>query len=383
MSQDKLAAALVIEGQPYSYEQLLHWSEAAEANPLSENTLDVLRFCQQWLAGQTSFTINTSGSTGIPKPIAIPREQMVASARRTGQTLGLQPGQTALICMPTRYIAGRMMLVRGFVLGLTMTVVEPTSDPLRGLPPDAHFDFTAVIPLQLQTLLNGPPLYQTILNGMQAILLGGGPVSPTLQAQLQRITAPIYHTYGMTETITHIALRCLNGPQASEAFTPLAGVELGIDARGCLNIRADITQDQVIQTNDLVDLRPDGSFVWLGRWDNVINSGGVKVQVEKVEQAIEKLLHELDLQLGERRFFVGALPDDRLGETVTLVMEGPSLAEPLEIALRKNLQQSLLKYEVPRNFYYLAQFTETPTHKIDRKANLLRLSKPQADAKPF
>ncbi len=374
MSQAKFAAALMIEGHAYPYEQLAHWSEAKEARTLSENTLDVLRFCQQWLAGQTSFTINTSGSTGIPKPITITREQMVASARRTGATLGLQPGQHALICMPTRYIAGRMMLVRGFVLGLAMTVVEPGSDPLRGLLPEVHFDFTAVIPLQLQTLLAGPPHYQATLNQMQAILIGGGPVSPALQEQLQIIRAPIYHTYGMTETITHIALRRLNGPQASAAFTPLAGVELGVDGRGCLNIRSEITQDQMVQTNDMVELRADKSFVWLGRWDNIINSGGVKVQVEKVENAVEQVLHALDAeQLGARRFFVGALPDDRLGETVTLVIEGTPLTQAQENAVRERLTTTLDKYEIPRRFYYLAQLAETPTRKIDRKTSLLRL----------
>ncbi len=376
MSQDKLAAALVIEGHRYTNDQLIHWSEAGEARPLSENTLDVLRFCQQWLAGETSFTINTSGSTGIPKPIVITREQMVASARRTGETLGLQLGQHALICMPTRYIAGRMMLVRGFVLGLAMTVVEPASDPLSGLPPDVHFDFTAVIPLQLQTLLNGPPYYHTILNQMQAILIGGGPVSPALQKQLQIISAPIYHTYGMTETITHIALRRLNGAQASEAFTPLKGVELGVDNRGCLNIRSEITQDQAVQTNDIVELRPDNSFIWLGRWDNVINSGGVKVQVEKVENAVEQVLHALDAQpLDERRFFVGALPDERLGETVTLVMEGTPLTQAQENAVGERLAYTLDKYEIPRRFYYVEHLAETPTRKIDRKTTLSRLLK--------
>ncbi|MCX6050017.1 MAG: AMP-binding protein [Chloroflexi bacterium] len=367
-------ATLQVEGHYYTNDQLRHWSEATEASPISENTRDVLRFCHQWLTGATSFVINTSGSTGTPKPITLPREQMVASARRTGEALGLHPGQQALICMPTRYIAGRMMLVRGFVLGLAMTVVEPASDPLRDLSPDVHFDFTAVIPLQLQTLLNGPPHYRTILNRMQAILIGGGPVSPALQEQLQVITAPIYHTYGMTETITHIALRRLNGPQASEAFTPLAGVKLAVDGRGCLNIRSEITQDQVVQTNDIVELRQDGSFIWLGRWDNVINSGGVKVQVEKVEIALEKALHAVAPQAAsQRRFFVGPLPDERLGERVVAVLEGAPLGEQLERALRESLQPLLTKYEVPRNFYYLPQFAETPTRKIDRKTTLLAL----------
>ena len=366
---------LRLAGQTYTVDQLRQAPATAVPRSLSENERATLDFCHQWLSGEPDFVVNTSGSTGIPKPIRLTREQMTASAQRTGATLNLRAGQQALVCLPTRYIAGRMMLVRGFVLGLAMTVVEPASDPLATVAPDAHFDFTALIPLQLQTLLAGPPHYHAILNRMQAILIGGGPVSPALMAQLQTISAPIYHTYGMTETVSHIALRQLNGPQASTAFRPLLGVQLGIDERNCLNICADVTQDQVVQTNDLVDLRADGSFIWLGRWDNVINSGGVKVQVEKVENALEQVLHALDPKgLGERRFFVGPLPDARLGETVTVVLEGTPLPTPQEEAIRQRLGQVLDRYEIPRRFCYLPHLAETPTGKIDRKANLAQIS---------
>jgi o-succinylbenzoate---CoA ligase len=375
---------LRLAGQTYTVDQLRQTLATSITQSLSENERATLDFCHHWLNGEPDFTVNTSGSTGTPKPIQLTREQMTASARRTGATLGLQAGQQALVCLPTRYIAGRMMLVRGFVLGLDMTVVEPASDPLAAVEPtidplgtvapDAHFDFTALIPLQLQTLLAGPPYYHAILNRMQAILIGGGPVSPALLAQLQAITAPIYHTYGMTETVSHIALRQLNGPQASPAFRPLLGVQIGVDERNCLNICADVTQNQVVQTNDLVDLRADGSFIWLGRWDNVINSGGVKVQVEKVEHALEQVLHALDPKaLGKRRFFVGPLPDARLGETVTVVIEGTPLPAPQADAIRQHLGQMLDRYEIPRHFCYLPHLAETPTGKIDRKANLKQL----------
>ncbi len=363
-----------LAGQSYTVDQLRQAPATAATLALSENERATLDFCYHWLSGEPDFTINTSGSTGTPKPIRLTRQQMTASAQRTGATLNLQAGQQALVCLPTRYIAGRMMLVRGFVLGLDMTVVEPASDPLATVAPDAHFDFTALIPLQLQTLLVGPPHYHAILNRMQAILIGGGPVSPALMAQLQTISAPIYHTYGMTETVSHIALRQLNGPQASTAFRPLLGVQLGVDERNCLNICADVTQDHVVQTNDLVELRADGSFIWLGRWDNVINSGGVKVQVEKVENALEQVLHALDPKgLGERRFFVGPLPDARLGETVTVVIEGSPLPASQEEAIRQRLGQVVDRYEIPRRFCYLPHLAETPTGKIDRKANLAQI----------
>ena len=265
---------------------------------------------------------------------------------------------------------------------MALTVVEPASDPLATLPDDVAFDFTALIPLQLQTLLDGPLTRQMILNRMHTILIGGAPVSAALHQQLQAITAPIYHTYGMTETVTHIALRRLNGPDASPAFVPLTGVQLGVDARGCLTIHSAVTQGKVLHTNDRVELRADGSFLWLGRADNVINTGGVKVQVEKVERALEQVLLRITERdsannLTSRRFFVGPLPDKRLGQLVALVIEGKPLPQAMEDKIRGALRERLEEYELPRRFYYQTQFIETPTGKIDRHTNLyqLRLNK--------
>ncbi|MEZ4707518.1 MAG: AMP-binding protein [Caldilineaceae bacterium] len=366
---------LLLNGRVYDYAELTVGSSADESAALSENAAATLEFCQQWLSGQDEFVINTSGSTGAPKPITLRREQMATSARATGQALSLQAGQSALVCLPTRYIAGRMMLVRGFVLGLHMTVVEPSSNPLAALPADAHFDFTALTPLQLHTILNGPPEQWVILERMWAILIGGGPISAALHHQLQHITAPLYHTYGMTETVTHIALRRLNGPQASDAFAPLPGVALGVDGRGCLTIRSAVTLGETVVTNDHVELRADGSFVWLGRLDNVINSGGVKVQVEKVESALEQVLFEFgDAELARRRFFVGALPDERLGQMVAVIMEGEPLGEQRENALKTALSRKVTRFEIPRRFCYLPQLCETPTGKIDRPQNLMQMA---------
>lgn len=355
------------------------WRQALPA--LSENSRAALEFCQAWLNGQPDFVVNTSGSTGTPKPIRLTREQMTASAQATGQAVGLRPGQQALVCLPTQYIAGRMMLVRGLILNLAMTVVEPASQPLRNLPANAHFDFTALVPLQLQTILTEATADLAILNQMQAILIGGGPVDATLATRLQVLTAPVYHTYGMTETVSHVALRRLNGSAASEEFVPLPGVQLALDERGCLTICGPMTGGERLVTNDLVALQADGRFRWLGRWDNVINSGGVKVQVEKVEAILSQLLPTLaDGQLAGRAFFVGPLPDARLGQVVTLIVEGNPLTLDLEEMLRTNLTDQLSRYEIPRRLCYLAQFQHTPTGKIDRAANLRQLAKPVTTA---
>ena len=324
---------------------------------------EIIHFCQQWLMGQAEFELMTSGSTGAPKAIRVSREQMAASARLTGQALGLQYGDSALVCLPTQYIAGRMMLVRGLELGLNLMVVTLSSNPLATLPTDSHVDFTAFVPMQLHKIIHETPSQIAILNRMKAILVGGAEVSAMLVNDLQAIHAPIYHTYGMTETVSHIALRRLNGDLADDYFRPLSKVILGQDERGCLTITSILSQHQTLITNDVVELRPDGSFRWLGRWDNVINSGGIKVQAEQVEQALARLL-------ANRRFFVGGLPQAELGHMVVAVIEGEPLLFEILTALRSQLEQNLTKYEIPRQFYFLSQFWETPTGKIDRAANL-------------
>ncbi len=226
----------------------------------------------------------------------------------------------------------------------------------------------AVVPLQLQTLLDGPPGTLDRLNAMQAILVGGGPVSAALEASVKTLAAPIYHTYGMTETVTHIALRRLNGAETSSTFRPLPGVEVGLDDRGCLRIKGPMTLDQWVQTNDLVELQPDGSFRWLGRWDTVINTGGIKVQVEQVELALGEELNALGL--GERRFVIVPLPDERLGQAVAVIVEGEPLGVEAEAAIQSALRDRLDRFAPPRRFVYLPRLIETPTGKIDRQANL-------------
>ena len=345
----------------------------------TDNERSALAFCRDWLAGVEQFVISTSGSTGDPKPIVLRREQMLASALATGEALDLLAGMSALVCLPVRYIAGQMMLVRGLVLGLSITVVEPASDPLSNLAIDTQFDFTALVPLQLQTLLDGPRTYHERLNAMHTILVGGAPVNAALEERIQTLSAPVYHTYGMTETATHIALRRLNSPNASTDFHPLPGVEIDIDPRGCLRIKAPMTLNQWLQTNDLVKLSapqppvpssqsPPPTFRWLGRWDNVINTGGVKVQIEKVEAAVGSIWRALGL--AERRYFVAGLPDKRLGEAVTLVIEGEPMDAGDQTTLQSALAANLDLYEAPRRVIYIPTFATTDTGKIDRRSSL-------------
>jgi O-succinylbenzoic acid--CoA ligase len=212
------------------------------------------------------------------------------------------------------------------------------------------------------------------------VLIGGAPVSLALEEQLQRVQAPLYHTYGMTETVSHIALRRLNGPQRSDRFVPFAEVRLDVDARGCLTITSVLTRGETLSTNDLVEFHTDGSLRWLGRIDNVINSGGVKIHIEQVERALEAyLLHYQGGVYAERRFCVGPFPHLRLGQVVVALIEGEpcgsdaTTASAFTTALRTALQPALTPYEIPRQVFFVPQFLETRTGKIDRSANLQRL----------
>jgi O-succinylbenzoic acid--CoA ligase len=359
--------AITLNHRRYPVEWLLDPTTNIDRQRLSAYEKEVLRFCRHWLAGQARFRLTTSGSTGRPKPITLTRRQMVASARSTGQALGLQAGDRALVCLSSQYIAGMMMLVRGFELGLDLTIVNPAGNPLRDFPANACFDFTAFVPLQLQQILAESPDKQGILDGMKAILVGGAPISPDLEQQVRTIAGPVYHTYGMTETVTHVALKRLNGPELSDAFMPLPGVEVRLDRRGCLTVKAEMTNNQTVYTNDVAELRPDGSFHWLGRIDNVINSGGVKVQIETVEAAVVEQLHTF---APGRRAVVGPLPHPQLGQAVVAVIEGEPLSPAEQAALQSALHRTLTKYEIPREFYFLSHLPETRTGKIDRVACL-------------
>ncbi len=334
---------------------------------------DALAFCRSWRSDQTEFTLQTSGSTGTPKPIRLTRRQMQASARLTGATFGLEPGDRLLVCLNIHYIAGVMMLVRGLELGLPMLLLEPTANPLTKLDAGTtHFDFTALVPLQLQTILETSPDKFPLLNSTKAILVGGAATSPVLERALQVITAPIYATYGMTETVSHIAIRRLNGEMARDTFTALEGVELGLDERSCLNIRAAATNFDLIQTNDVAELLSPTEFRLLGRADTVINSGGVKIQPERIERILQEALAEHGFT---GRLFVSGLPDDRLGQRVAAFIEGSNgingfPGEVLWSTIQARIRTEVGPYAVPRTVTTVARFAETPTGKVDKLATM-------------
>jgi O-succinylbenzoic acid--CoA ligase len=316
-------------------------------------------FCKEWLEGRSTFTINTSGSTGAPKIIQLRREQMIASAKRTIKALDLQKGMTSLVCLDVSFIAGKMMLVRSLIAGMNMIVVEPKANPFEDLP-DKKIDFAAMVPYQLSTLI----IAGKAMN-IGKIILGGAPASQLLLREIRDLRVPVYATFGMTETITHIALRKLNGDDEQDYFEVLEGVGISTDDRGCLVIRADYLDD-VVTTNDIIELVDVGKFRWLGRFDDVINSGGIKILPGTIERAIEEYFSSGDIG---NRFFVAGRQHEQLGQQVVLVVEGDLAAEEEENLLDW-LRKTLSKYEIPKVVLYADHFAMTETQKINRRSSM-------------
>ena len=263
--------------------------------------------------------VKTSGSTGVPKRMRVEKCRMMNSARITCDFLGLKAGDSALLCMSTDYIAGKMMVVRAIERGLQLITVEPSGHPLagqKGLAPS--IDFAAMVPLQVYNSLQVPEERERLRN-IRHLIIGGGAIDEGLQAALKDFPNAVWSTYGMTETLSHIALRRLNGVGATDWYTPFEGVTLSQTEDGCLVIDAPAVHDGKLITNDIAELRADGSFRILGRKDNVICSGGIKIQMEEVERLLRPHL--------TIPYIITRAKDERLGEMVVLLMEGGNADE--------------------------------------------------------
>ena len=300
-------------------------------------------FLIDWFDDKTYIEMNTSGTTGAPKLIRVEKEAMVSSALSTGDFFDLNPGNKVLHCLPVDYVAGKMMFVRSFILGLDMDFVEPNSNPLEYN--DVKYDFAAMVPLQAKNSL-------AKLTNIKKIIIGGVKIHKSLEQELVKLPNEIYETYGMTETITHIAAKRVG----ERAFTVLPNVTVSSNENNCLVVHAKKINPEPIVTNDIVEIVSDTQFVWLGRFDNVINSGGIKLIPEKIE---EKLSTHIP-----RRYFVYGQADDVLGEKVVLYVEG----EP--IAIDEEVFSVLDKYEKPKNIVFIPKFTVTATGKIVRKESI-------------
>lgn len=331
-----------------------------EIEPQTAFETETLDFINDWLEGRSSFIQQTSGSTGQPKVIEIQRSQMMASAMMTIKALQLPPSGTVLLCLSPQYIGGKMLLVRALLNKMNIYAIEPSANPLKSF--GFKVDFASMTPMQLGNALDDPLSIKNV-NNINQLILGGSSVSRTLHKLIQGLSCTCYSTYGMTETVSHIALQPLNGPNASQYYRAFEEIELNLDDRGCLTIRGAVTNFETVITNDRVNLINDKQFEWLGRIDNVINSGGIKIQSEKVEKVIHQVSEQLDIP---NQSFIYGLADEELGQRVVVIIEG-KLAPSVEKKLKEGISTFLSKYEQPKAFLYVEQFKRTATGKINRK----------------
>jgi o-succinylbenzoate---CoA ligase len=318
-----------------------------------------LEFIRDWYNGRNEFLLTTSGSTGEPKAISITRAQMIASAVATAQALSLQTGRVALVCLDTRFIAGKMMLVRCFMSGLFIHAITPSANPLYNFTWGNNIHFVALVPYQLHTILNSRE--NAKLNSVDNIIVGGAPLAATDVSRLLPYSCRVFLTYGMTETISHIALKRIS-PVADDFYKTLPKVTLETDDRACLIIHCPYIRDKVI-TNDIVRLIDSTTFIWLGRFDNVINSGGIKLHPEILEEEFEPVLRPLI----HGRFVISSVPEPALGENLVLVLEQRALDDHQKGAILSGLSNVLPRFKVPKHIYAVDYLPETENGKINRR----------------
>lgn len=349
-----LHAAFTFNGLSFTESDLLAFAKKLEAEG-DDHEMSAGRFIRNWLDDSPTINVNTSGSTGKPKTIKLDKEKMVNSAKATGAYFSRGQGTSALLCLSADYIAGMMMLTRAMVLGWDLHVVAPEKDAL--VQYDNPYDFVAMVPYQVRHSMHA-------LNKVKTLIIGGAPVTRELEQELQHVTTEAFATYGMTETISHVAIRRLNGTARSSTFTALPEVTFTQDDRDCLVIYAPQVADREVVTNDIVDLHSEKSFTWLGRHDYVINSGGIKIHPEKIE---EKLSDHIDLP-----FIVASIMDKEWGERVILVVENLDEQEVPDYTEHFAL---LEKHERPKRIFTVSRFPYTPTGKIKRGDILQMLKK--------
>ncbi|MDO6738041.1 AMP-binding protein [Wenyingzhuangia sp. 2_MG-2023] len=423
MSNFSIHSSFLLNGEAFETPlELISYSEG-----ISD---DLYWFLQEWFSDSETLIVQTSGSTGTPKLVAIKKEFMENSAKATSSFLKLGAETKALCCLSTQYIAGKMMVIRALTLGWELDVMEPNGNPLEDI--FESYDFCAMVPMQVKASLWD-------LHLVKKLLIGGGVVSEGLQEALQNVSTQCFASYGMTETVSHIAVKKLNcfaestlssseqhistslddqevekiqlevfersreagltnSNENNNIFTPLddqrinkaqikvfersreadpkkestfrreglnshyvllPNITISQDNRDCLIINAPLLSEEEVVTNDIVKIHSETEFEWLGRFDNVINSGGVKLHPEQIEKELSKVIGQ--------RFFVAGIKDETLGEKLILIVEG----ENTDLNFT---QLNLSKYELPKEIYFLPQFIETKTNKIQRQQTLALLN---------
>lgn len=313
----------------------------------------IIFFLTEWFSNSETVKVQTSGSTGVPKVFDIEKEKMINSAKMTCDFLNLKKNDSALLCLPVDYISGKMMIVRAFERNLNLILKDPSTKPLQDL--DKEIDFCAMTPLQVENSLDKIHLIKNLI-------IGGASVSQSLKLKiaevltLKRAEVPtkIYETYGMSETLSHIALKEIF-PQEDDYFKVFDGIEISLDERGCLKIFAPNLNSEILQTNDLVEIFNENQFKFLGRIDHVINSGGAKIFPEELEALVKK-------EIPNEVVFLG-FKDEILGQKLIAVIEDTESESLLYQLFSINYQQ---KFHRPKEIIFIDKIPRTPNGKINR-----------------
>jgi len=344
----KIHSGFKIAGKSFS-------SPESILNFVEQDYPDHYDFLRNWFDDCPDIEVYTSGSTGAPKKIVVQKVRMLNSAQKTIRFFDLKPQTKALLNLSSDFIAGKLMWVRALTGGWNLFVSSPKNQSIAQILKQHRFHFGAMVPLQVHANLKS-------IDRIDKLIIGGGAVSTELKEKLQNKSNHIFATYGMTETLTHIAVKPLNRQAALfskidslDTYRVLEGVEIHIDKRGCLVVEAPGITEQRVITNDLVQIIDDRHFKWLGRYDNVVNSGGVKLIPEQIEAKLSSHIFV--------PFFVTGIPDEKLGEKLILVVEAKSYNLP-------DFQAVLNKYEIPKEVFFINRFVRTGSDKIKRKESL-------------
>lgn len=383
---DRELQSLTLHGRTYSAPEIKQGLLLQQAPDDPEECVFLQHlntFLTDWFNDSPTIRVHTSGSTGTPKERIVRKEQMIRSALLTCRFLGLRKGDKALLCMPLEYIAGKMMVVRSLVAGLDLYLRHPSGHPLAGM--ETPMRFAAMIPLQVYNTLQVETERQRLC-GTDILIIGGGAIDGALEKEIRTFPNAVYSTYGMTETLSHIALRRLNGPQVSPSYIPFPSVKISLSKEETLVIEAPSVCDEILETTDVARLWPDGSFTILGRKDNIINSGGVKIQTESVEEALRSII--------STTFAITSVPHPKFGEAIVLLIEKEALREeetfpsgkasqavpdrdnlsdPLSIrcksrkeSLEADIARTLEKYRRPKYIVEVDAVPQTGSGKINR-----------------
>ncbi len=332
--------------------------------PLDSFQREVFDFCQQWILGKNKFLFHTSGSTGKPKPIYLSRKSMIESAIMTKNWLNLQEGDYVLLCLPIEYIAGAMMLVRALVLKLNVVLIEPSQNPLEVITKPVNIHLASFVTTQWSTILQSKRNIFSNFSEVKGILIGGSELTPTLELETREINLPIFQTYGMTETSSHIAFRPII--KETSFYQCLPQVKIKINYESCLCINSPSTSNQWIETNDVVELLNDNQFRIVGRKDFIINSGGRKINPEMIEKSC---LAFFTINSCEFKLFAWGLNDDFYGQKLVLFIESKDEFN-FKLQLIDYLKLNLESWEVPKQIIVLPEFLYTKSGKIDRPNTL-------------